>query len=339
MRRRGDVFEGYDSADGLSWRLIGSQTITMAQTIYVGLAVTSDNASTATTATFSNASAPEAGTTGQAPTVSLTAPSDGATYTAPATVTLAATATDSDGTIARVDFYRGSTLIGSDTSSPYSVSWSNVAAGTYTLTAVATDNSGNTTTSNAASITVSSTTNAPPSVSITNPASGSSFAAPTTIPLTASANDSNGSVTRVDFYVGTTLIGSDTTSPYSVNWANAAPGAYSITARATDNGGAVTTSAAISLTLRRSEATFTPSTDDATVTSYRLDIFLAGADPATAAPGATQNLGKPPIVNNTITVDITSTLQPLAAGSYFATVSAIGSTGSSRSAASANFTR
>jgi hypothetical protein len=252
---------------------------------------------------------------------------------------LAANASDSDGTVSRVDFYRGSTLIGSDTSSPYSVSWSNVAAGIYTLTAVATDNDGAPRTSGAVSITVNSTTNAAPTVSITNPASGTSFAAPTTIPLTASASDSNGSVTRVDFYAGTTLIGSDTTSPYTVNWANAAPGTYSITARATDNGGAVGTSAAISITLRPTQATFTPSSDNSSVTSYRLDIFLAGADPATATPRATQNIGKPAVVNNTMTVDITSVLQPLAAGTYFATVTAISSGGSSRSAPSANFTR
>lgn len=339
ITRRGDVFEGYDSPDGRTWRLVGSQTISMMQTIYVGLAVTSENTTIATTANFVNVSATQAGTTGTSPTVSLTAPANGATYTAPATITLSADATDGDGTIARLDFYRGGTLIGSDTSSPYSISWSNVAAGSYTLTAVATDNSGNSTTSNAVSITVNSTTNAPPAVAITNPASGSTFAAPTTVPITATATDSNGTIARVDFYAGTTLIGTDTTSPYTVNWTDASPGTYSITARATDNGGAVTTSVAVSITLRPSQATFTPSSTDSTVSAYRLDLFIAGADPATATPRATQDLGKPAISNNTIAVDITNTLQPLAAGTYFATVSAVNSGGSSRSAPSANFTR
>src|SRR5205085_2426285 len=97
----------------------------------------------------------------QAPTVSLTAPANGAAYTAPATVPLTATASDTDGTIARVDFYSGTTLIGSATASPYSVTWSNVAAGTYSLTAVARDNAGATTTSAARSITVSASTALP----------------------------------------------------------------------------------------------------------------------------------------------------------------------------------
>ena len=68
------------------------------------------------------------------PTTSLTAPANGATFTAPATITIDATASDSDGTVARVDFFQGATQIGSDTTSPYSVTWSNVPAGTYSLT-------------------------------------------------------------------------------------------------------------------------------------------------------------------------------------------------------------
>ncbi len=90
----------------------------------------------------------------QPPSVSLTAPADNATFSAPATITVSANASDSDGTVAKVDFFRGSTLIGTDASSPYSVTWSNVAAGSYSLTAVATDNSGATTTSAPRSITV-----------------------------------------------------------------------------------------------------------------------------------------------------------------------------------------
>jgi predicted amidohydrolase len=89
-----------------------------------------------------------------APAVTLTSPASGSSYTAPATVTLSANATDSDGTIARVDFYAGATLIATDTTSPYSASWSNVPAGSHTLTARATDNAGATTTSVATSITV-----------------------------------------------------------------------------------------------------------------------------------------------------------------------------------------
>ena len=89
-----------------------------------------------------------------APAVSLTAPAANATFGAPATVNLTANASDTDGTISSVSFYNGTTLLGTDTSAPYSYSWTNVAAGTYSLTAKATDNKGATTTSAAVAITV-----------------------------------------------------------------------------------------------------------------------------------------------------------------------------------------
>jgi len=89
------------------------------------------------------------------PTVSLTSPANGSTYTAPASVTLTANASDSDGTIQKVDFYYGGTnLIGTVTSAPYTLPWSNVAQGSYSITAVATDNLNATTTSAPVTITV-----------------------------------------------------------------------------------------------------------------------------------------------------------------------------------------
>lgn len=91
----------------------------------------------------------------QPPTVSLTSPSSGASFTAPATITLAASASDSDGSVAEVAFYQGGVLLGTDSTSPYTFTWSNVAAGSYTLTARATDNSGVSATSAPVSISVS----------------------------------------------------------------------------------------------------------------------------------------------------------------------------------------
>jgi subtilisin family serine protease len=88
------------------------------------------------------------------PAVSLTAPSGGATFTAPANISISANATDADGGISKVQFYAGTQLIGTDTASPYSVTWNNAAAGDYSLTAVATDNLGATTTSGAVNIKV-----------------------------------------------------------------------------------------------------------------------------------------------------------------------------------------
>ncbi len=96
------------------------------------------------------------GTANISPTVSITAPANGASYTAPATITLAANAADQDGSVAKVEFYQGSTLLSTATTAPYGFSWANVAAGSYSLTAVATDNLGASTTSATVNVTVTS---------------------------------------------------------------------------------------------------------------------------------------------------------------------------------------
>jgi RHS repeat-associated protein len=89
------------------------------------------------------------------PTVSLTSPASGATFTAPASITLTAAAADSDGTIQKVDFFHGGTnLIATITTAPFTFTWTGVAQGSYTLTAVATDNLNLAITSAPVSITV-----------------------------------------------------------------------------------------------------------------------------------------------------------------------------------------
>jgi hypothetical protein len=98
--------------------------------------------------------------TNKPPTVSLSAPSSG--LTAPATVVLNATAADTDGAVAKVEFFNGAIKIGEDTTAPFSFSWTGVAAGTYSLTARATDNQGATATSSAASVTVAAATGPTP---------------------------------------------------------------------------------------------------------------------------------------------------------------------------------
>ena len=89
--------------------------------------------------------------------------------------------------------------------------------------------------------------NVPPTVSLTAPAASTVFAAPATITLAANAADSDGSIAKVEFYQGTTLLGQDLTAPYSYTWTGVAGEAYSLTAKATDNGNASTTSAAVAI--------------------------------------------------------------------------------------------
>ncbi len=181
------------------------------------------------------------------PSVSLTSPAAGATYSAPASITLTAAATDADGSIQDVTFYANGSPIGSRSSSPFTLPWTNVAAGTYSLTAVATDNEGASTTSAPVSVTVAN--NAAPTVSISSPAAGTTFTAPANITITAAAADTDGSIASVSFHAGGTLIGTATTSPYSVTWPNVAAGSYTLTAIATDNLGASTTSAPVAVTV------------------------------------------------------------------------------------------
>ena len=182
------------------------------------------------------------------PSVTLTNPANSATFASPANITLQATAADSDGSVVQVDFYRNGVLIGSDVSSPFGIAWNGVTAGSYSLTAVAIDNGGAATTSAPVNITVTGVANVPPTVNITSPANNTTTIAPSTVILTANAADSDGNVTRVDFYRGAVLVGTDVSSPFSIDWTNALVGAFQLSAIATDNNGATGTSAPISIT-------------------------------------------------------------------------------------------
>ncbi|HEX8529044.1 MAG TPA: Ig-like domain-containing protein, partial [Cytophagales bacterium] len=124
-----------------------------------------------------------------APTVSLTAPAKDALITTPADITLTAQAADANGTVAKVAFYQGNTLLGEATASPYSFTWANVPEGVYTLTAKATDNEGAVTASAPVMVFVAAAGNTAPAVQLTAPAPNASFTTPATINLTANATD------------------------------------------------------------------------------------------------------------------------------------------------------
>src|SRR4029450_9828126 len=85
-----------------------------------------------------------------------------------------------------------------------------------------------------------------PTVSLTSPASGATFAAPATIALAATASAPGDSVTRVDFYQGTTKLGEDLTSPYTFSWTGVGAGSYSLTAKVIAGSGASATSSPVS---------------------------------------------------------------------------------------------
>jgi hypothetical protein len=185
------------------------------------------------------------------PSVSLTQPAAGAAFVAPASIGVVASASDPDGSVAKVEFFNGATKLGEDTSAPYSYDWTNVPAGSYSITARATDNLGAETTSAARTVTVSAT-NLTPTTAITAPTNGASFPWKPKIMIEASASDADGSITRVEFYRdnGVTLLGSDTAAPYAYRWNNVPSGTHSLRVRAYDNRGAVTLSTAVNITVR-----------------------------------------------------------------------------------------
>jgi hypothetical protein len=298
-----------------------------------------------------------------APTVSITAPIEAASFNAPASITIGATAADVNGTVQQVAFYNGGTLLGTDNSSPYSFNWTNVAAGNYALTAKATDNDGLITTSIPVNIVVNvpnangycgtafngdyeykvvtvngmvtvtmhpltpilgsayalayfregsasvhsgyamtavggdfiytkaiadstlvniyftyqiptggernSSANPhnyvvgtncvgggiPPTVSLTQPANNAAFTEPATISIQATAADADGTVRKVEFYNGATLLGVDSVAPYALNWTPVLAGNYTISAKATDNTGLTTISTPAKVVVNVSFAT------------------------------------------------------------------------------------
>ena len=135
-----------------------------------------------------------------------------------------------------VEFFSGTTKLGEDSSAPYTFDWTGVLAGSYSITARATDSLGAQATSGPRAVTVAAT-NAAPSVSITSPAAGTSFRWNEQIAINATASDPDGSIARVEFYRndGTTLLGTDTAAPYTYRWKDTTAGTHLLRAKAYDN--------------------------------------------------------------------------------------------------------
>lgn len=167
--------------------------------------------------------------------------------------TLSAGASDANGnnTITKVEFYRGATKIGEDFTSPYSLVHSESTAGTYSYTSRAIDNCAGQGNSSAVNVTVNTPcgSNVAPSVSISQPANNATVTTGTNLQINASATDSDGTISQVQFYNGTTLLGTSTTAPYSYTYTSIPTGTYTFTAKATDNCGAVTTSSVVTVTV------------------------------------------------------------------------------------------
>ena len=201
------------------------------------------------------------------PTVQITAPADGSVLTDPASVMIVASAADTDGSVTQVEFFDGAASLGVVSSAPYNLTVNNLAVGPHSLTAKATDNLGAATVSAAVAIQVNGVvTNATPTVQITSPTNNTAVTNPATIALSATASDSDGSVAQVEFLDGTNSLGVVVTPPYSLSLTNLTDGWHQLTAKATDNQGATTTSSEVTLVVN------TPSDTNQTVVIHNFSF-------------------------------------------------------------------
>ena len=163
------------------------------------------------------------GVTNLPPEVGIINPTNGAVFYTPAGISLIAKAGDPDGSVTNVEFFAGATDLGPGlpvvldppgvngvTGLVYFFNWQNVPTNAWSLTAVATDNGGLSTTSAPVNITVLAgppPTNPPPVVRITSPPNDAVFRAPVNLPIFAYAAGNGGSVTDVEFFAGSQSLG------------------------------------------------------------------------------------------------------------------------------------
>ncbi len=183
------------------------------------------------------------------PTVAFTSPVTDK-WAAAAPLPLTAAANDPDGRVVKVEFREGATVLGTATRFPFALTLTNVAVGAHTYLAFATDNDGAVVESAAKLVEVTAA-NAAPAIAIVTPATGTTAPAPYAIKFTVNTGDTDGVVTNVNYFAGTSKLGSNTVAPFSVTFNNAPVGTHLLTAVATDNLGLSSTSAPVTLTITK----------------------------------------------------------------------------------------
>ena len=173
------------------------------------------------------------------------------------------------------------------------------------------------------------TVNPSPSVFVTSPADGTSFAKGSSVTVSADASDlayggGPGVVSKVEFFVGGTKFAEDTTAPYSVSWTSSASGGYVITAKATDTEGTVRTSSPITFTILNESRT--PVINSLSVLTGKLRMPFQYQVTASDNPTTFTANGLPLGLSCSSTGLISG--MPTVLGSYSPTVSASNSLGS-----------
>lgn len=294
----------------LTWNNAGSG-------VHSIVAIATDSAGITTT------SSPVNITVNDPPSISLVSPANGAVingsaFTQGNSVTLQARASAPSG-IEIVHFYANGAFVGATRqlgSSQFTFTWSGMPLGAYTLTAVATANSGLTTTSAPVSIVV----NTPPTVTLSSPANGTNYNAPASIAMTANASDSDGSIGSVNFFANGAFIGTGTLAgpnQYTFSWTNVTGGNYSLTAVATDNRGGNTTSAPVNVSVSSPALLVAGSTtlnsSDAAIKARLEALNYVVTVKAASSSTTADATGKAVVV-------ISSTVTPTSVGTKFRTV-------------------
>jgi len=178
--------------------------------------------------------------------VTVSSPVNGASFAQGSPITVSATAVMPN-PVTSVSWFDNGTLIGSDTSSPYSITWNSATLGSHTITARATDG---TSTINSTNIVIISVhPNQPPVISaVTNDQNVTQISVGSLLTYTAVATD-DGTVTNVEFLVDGVTRWNDRTSPFTFAWCDMTAGSHTLKAIASDDLGVkVTNSAAITVT-------------------------------------------------------------------------------------------
>ncbi|MFL1897196.1 cellulase family glycosylhydrolase [Aquimarina sp. 2-A2] len=220
----------------------------------------------------------------QDPTVSIISPSNGANFDIGTSIQIKANANDPDGSVTKVEFFKGSTRLGQDTSAPYSYTINNASEGTYALTARATDNDGAITTSSIINVTVSGSTgggNIPPAVSFQNPSGNLSVDIGYSLYVKVNASDSDGQINNVKLYIDNNFVRQESIDPFEWGHAtspnpnevnNLSVGTHIFKAVATDNEG-TTSETTFTLTVRSKDTGGSSTCSFGTPTSSSLPAF------------------------------------------------------------------
>jgi len=228
-----------------------------------------------TTAASSTSTAQVVTATNVNPTISISA--SAASVKEGASVTITATTADVDGIVTKVEFFEGTTSLG--TVSPLVTS--TLAVGIHTITAEATDNASGKTTSNAVTVTVAA--RIAPTVSFATSASSVNLATPIT--LTATTVNNDGSIASLEFFDGTTSLG--TASLVATKTITAVPaGSHSYTVKAIDDKSAVIISAPALVTATNA----TPSISAITLSTVTCNAGEVITAQVTATDAETANL-------------------------------------------------